>query len=1457
MRRPTIGAFAAVTALVVGFAAPPAFAAPAAPSGTFAAQETAADTVFSDDFSGGLVHWTKTRTPAGGADWTARAGALTVDTTSATGGSYLRPSGALTLPGAYELTTRVRVDQIRPDGTVSFVMDMQDAGNPTTTSLAAQITGVKPNGRAGFQITAPLAGTVECSGDSPVTTGDWLDVRIVRAGGVTAVYLGGRLVAAETSPTAGGTFALGSYHSRIAVGPVTVRSLTGTPAGHPTTAKGCTFQAPDQDAPGHQATHGNPSQSLNGTWNFKTANAATPVDPVKLSTPGADTAGWDRLPVPGNWDTRDAYNNYRGVAWYQRSFTVAHRGDAYARYWLTFDACYRTCQVWVNGKPVKSLALKDASHDADNGKDGTGLVWSESDTHTGGYTEFQMDVTSALDTTGTNTVVVKADNTVTTGAWYPWGGLSRDVSLTTTRSLSATRQEITATPNLTDGTASVTSKVFVRNTGTSDQQVTVKGSITSAATGADVPGATGLTGTATIPAGQTAPVTLHADLDADTYSLWQLDDPDLYRLNASLAVSSAPSTVVHAISDTFGIRRLQIAGTDMLLNGKKLKVAGANRVSDDPVNGSTEPVAQVRHDLDMMKSAGMSVTRLMHYAQAPAVLDYADRIGMLIIGETPVWGDNANLTTALPNIKQQMAEQVQKDFNHPSIFAWSVGNELASHTEAGRTYDRRMAAFSKNIDPSRFVTQVNNKINEPSKVPCATGETNCGAKDGMQYMDFAAINLYGNFDGGVQWAHKLYPTKPMFISEYSTDMRFSSQGGYLTSQESLDQKTTTGDVAQSYFANKDYLFGWSQWTYNDYRSTYADSSPNKVRGYGDVDVWGRPKASYGAVQAANAPVKSIAVAGVENDNGTDETVVTVTPRGPLATAGPSWTLSGYKLAVRVTDTDGKVVGGAVVDLPKIEPGDPALQVPVAWKHSADAARVRVSLLSPLGFQEAVSFKDLKAPAKPEITGTAVADGSARVRFSDPVEGLKHTVKATAPDGTVAATKTTYEPFADLTGLTNGTEYTLSITTDNTAGSSAPATAKLTPNGTLPYGPNPVKVVPVDQGLVLGFTETSSAANAQRNGTFQVTVTDTASGTKVKDYQTTNRPGTRVEGLTPGHTYALQIRRLNTGGTASTAWSEKVEGTVTRTDQAPTLQVTGTLGGPTSGAIAVTPASGTIRYEVSVAGGTPFQVNRSAVDLIPVSHLKPGTNYPVSVKAVGADGTSTAWTGTLTTTQAPATNAEITGEQGGKTLTWTASDPAPAFYNVNRTACGTTTTTKVAGSATQFALGANGGSYTVQAGTGTILSTATTPLGTGGTTACGAIVTPADTTPGTDGTRPFSTTGTWTTSALTTTDGYPSVYADPTASPAPRVVWTAPAKAAASTYKVEVALPGGSSATWVTYTITTATGAQTKTVNQNTAGTGWIDLGTYDFAAGQAPKVSITAAGGGFLRASAARFSDAG
>ncbi|MFJ4966683.1 glycoside hydrolase family 2 TIM barrel-domain containing protein [Streptomyces sp. NPDC088729] len=1214
LRRPAAGACAALLALVVGFASPPALAAPAATSTAPAASSAAADTLFSDDFSAGLAEWTRTGSPSGGPAWTARDGSASVDTSAGAAGSYLRPAAALTLPGSYQLTTRVRIETIGSEGTVSLALDMQDADNPVTKDLGFQITGVQPDGRAGVRVGRPLSAPAACSGQSPVTLGDWLDVRVVRAGGVTALHLGGRLTASTASPAAGGTFALGSFRSKVSIGAVDVRALTGTPAGHPATAGGCTWKAPDQDAPGHQVTQGDPAQSLNGSWRFTTTDRG---ETDKYQDPATSTDSWDTLPVPGNWDTRDRYSTYTGDGWYRRTFTVAHPGGADSRYRLDIGACYWSCKVWVNGALVLSPSLTDRSPE---GQDGSDLTWTGSDTHRGGYTPFQLDVTSAIRTSGTNTIAVKANNNKKIGGWWNWGGLSRDVTLTTTEPLSITRQEITATPDLTAGSASVASRVFVHNDGGTDRQVTVRGAITSASTGADVPDGTGLTGTATVPAGRTVPVTLRADLGRDAYSLWQLDDPRLYRLGVSLAAASAPGAVIDGISDTFGIRSVKVSGADMLLNGTKLKAAGANRVSDDPVNGNTEPLAEVRKDLDMMKSAGMNIMRIGHYAQAPGLLDYADRVGMLLIAETPVWGEYSKLQEELPLYKQQMAEMVERDFNHPSIFAWSVANEIQSNTPEGVAYAERMAAFSKNIDPTRLVTMVNFFIDD------STPETK-PESDGQYYMDFAAINRYrDSYDDAVENTHRLYPDKPIFVSEFSSDAPAAGKP-WDRAAESTDFRTGS-DTKVGAFADKDYVFGWSQWTYGDYRSTIADtSSPNKLRGYGVVDAWDRPKASYGAMRSANAPIASLDISAPAEANGTDRATATVVPRGPLATDGPSWTLKGYRLAVRVTDTSGAVVGGSVVDLPRTDPGGGAVKAPVSWKHSASAASVRVSLLSPQGFQEEATTLDLRAPAPSKITATATASGSVRVRFANAVDGLKHTVTATAPDGTVVTAKpgSTAEPFADLTGLANGTAYKITVTAVNGAGGSTPATTTLTPTGTLAAAPNIVKVTPVENGLVLGYTDGESGSR------YQVSYTD-ASGTE-KTYTTTARPGTRIEGLAPGATYAVRVRRLKADLTAATAWSEKVEATVPAAGAPPALRVRGTIGGVTSGGVAVDPAPGTVRYEVTVGDGKPFTVPRSGVDLLRIDHLKPGASTPVSVKAVGPHGASPAWSGAITTAAA--------------------------------------------------------------------------------------------------------------------------------------------------------------------------------------------------------------------------------
>src|SRR5919204_3155089 len=108
----------------------------------------------------------------------------------------------------------------------------------------------------------------------------------------------------------------------------------------------------------------------------------------------------------------------------------------------------------------------------------------------------------------------------------------------------------------------------------------------------------------------------------------------MYRLRSEL--TTGPAGVDQHISP-FGIRRFETRGPALHLNGQAVRLGGANRPSDDPKFGLLEPVEAVERDVRLMKAAGMELQRIIHYAPPPALLDLADRLGLLIIGEPGNW----------------------------------------------------------------------------------------------------------------------------------------------------------------------------------------------------------------------------------------------------------------------------------------------------------------------------------------------------------------------------------------------------------------------------------------------------------------------------------------------------------------------------------------------------------------------------------------------------------------------------------------------------------------------------------------------------------------------------------------------------------------------------------------------------------------------------------------------------
>ncbi len=591
------------------------------------------------------------------------------------------------------------------------------------------------------------------------------------------------------------------------------------------------------------ATAGEERESLDGKWQFT-------IDPAALDKPAA---GWTVVTVPGNWDALPEFSTHKGKGWYRRTFEVPEswKGKAVR---LRFEAVYHDAEVTLNGKVLG--------------------------THSGGYTPFEFDVSGALNYGGENTVTVMADNTYGRGAWWHWGGISRSVNLLANNDVRIVRQHIRSEPDLETGTAKVIVEYKLANAGTEKQSVEIAGAL-------DGESSPLVKGKAEIAPGSETIVELTADLPKEKVRFWHFDHPNLYTLTSEVRTGDR---VWHGLSDRFGIRKVEVKPDGLYLNGERIRVAGFNRVSDSLEAGNTEPDDLVRKDVDLMKRAGAVFARLMHYPQAPNLLDYLDEKGMLIYAEIPIWGgDDRDIVKDNPRTKQWLREMVERDFNHPSIIGWSPGNEIWNHFE----YVRSMVSYIREeLDGSRLAGYVSNSALHP---PHHAGN------DPVTFGEITMFNLYSAdpnvFHGAAKTLRSRWPDKPVFFSEFG--------GGQIGA--SPDALLMNGEEIWKGISAEPYVIGGALWTFNDYRSAYKGTPASGNREWGVVDVHRNPKAAYGQIRKLYSPVSSLVIADGK---------IRLQPRSMAEI--PAYTLTGYKLVWEANGKTGEIL------LPVIKPGDPEL-----------------------------------------------------------------------------------------------------------------------------------------------------------------------------------------------------------------------------------------------------------------------------------------------------------------------------------------------------------------------------------------------------------------------------------------------------------------------------------------------------------------------------------------------------
>ncbi|MEU3617948.1 beta-glucuronidase [Streptomyces sp. NPDC006872] len=492
--------------------------------------------------------------------------------------------------------------------------------------------------------------------------------------------------------------------------------------------------------------------NLDGLWRFATS-AATGEQPWTGPLP-------DRLEaaVPASYNdlfTDSAIRDHVGWVWYQRLVRVP-RGWVDERIVLRLDAATHQGKVYVNDVLVAE--------------------------HSGGYTPFEADITEHVSVGGEFRLTVGVDNeltnvTVPPGTitvtedgrrqqrylhdFYNYGGLARSVWLYSVPPVHV--DDIVITTG-TDGAAGIV-EYSVETTQPAPVRVRVLD-----ASGAEAATSEGASGT----------------LRIDDVVLWQPGVAHLYDLVVEIRDGDQ---IVDTYTEPFGVRTVEVRGTEFLINGEPFYFTGFGKHEDSPVRGKGHDNAYLVHDFQLMEWTGANSFRTSHYPYAEEVLEFADRHGIVVIDETAAVGinlavaggltgrpaqptyspDTINDTTRTAHA-QAIRELIGRDKNHPSVVMWCVANEPSTHEPGAREYFEPLVELTRHLDPTRpvsyanvmFSTCQNDRIADLFDVVClnryygwylATGD-----------LATAEAQLETELRG---WAEKY--GKPILMTEYGAD----------------------------------------------------------------------------------------------------------------------------------------------------------------------------------------------------------------------------------------------------------------------------------------------------------------------------------------------------------------------------------------------------------------------------------------------------------------------------------------------------------------------------------------------------------------------------------------------------------------------------------------------------------------------------------------------------------------
>jgi len=362
------------------------------------------------------------------------------------------------------------------------------------------------------------------------------------------------------------------------------------------------------------------------------------------------------LKVPGDWNMqRESLYYYEGPIWYEKDFT--YQPKEHTRVFLHVGAANYKSWFWVNGVKVCE--------------------------HEGGYTSFNCEVTAAVHA-GSNFVVAAVDNTrhddgvpTLETDWWNYGGLTREVSLIEVPETFVDQYDV----HLSRTEDSVI-----------EGWVHMEGPTRGAKAEVEIP-ELGAKTSASVGDGGLAAIRL----EVKGLIRWSPETPKLYKVRISVGQD--------LIDELIGFRTVEVRGTEILLNGKPTFLRGISIHAEAPYRtGRAYSEKDAETLLGWAKDLGCNFVRLAHYPHDETMLRAADRMGLLVWSENPVyWALQFDNLKVLDKAEQQLDEEIGTSRNHAAIILWSMANETPN-TEVRTKFISIEAAHARELDPTRLIT---------------------------------------------------------------------------------------------------------------------------------------------------------------------------------------------------------------------------------------------------------------------------------------------------------------------------------------------------------------------------------------------------------------------------------------------------------------------------------------------------------------------------------------------------------------------------------------------------------------------------------------------------------------------------------------------------------------------------------------------------------------------------------